>query len=363
MTQGSQPFESGVARSVDVAAIERELASLWAAAKPGTDSGVVRAALCNLLVLAAADENAVSAAVAEIAAAVPHRALVLLDTAETAGISASIAAHCRRTGPASQVCCEQVTVHAPRTASARVASTVLALLVPELPVVCWARDLDALEAPLLTRLARHLDRLIVDGAAATPSQWVSLDVWRRTHAEVAVADLAWERLAIWRELVAGSFDGAPSEARLQEIAAVQVMHGPDAGGAACLLMGWLASRLGWVAMAANACRDARGEPIALACTTDASALGLQSIRLELRDGAQCVVRRDAAARTVAARLEDPSACAVPRTLVPRDAGDAEWVVRLLQRPARNVAYVEALAATARQAGGGGARAATRRPAG
>jgi glucose-6-phosphate dehydrogenase assembly protein OpcA len=338
---------------VDITSIEHELATMWATAKPESGNGIVRAIACNLVVLAATDEADVSAAVAEIAATVPHRALVVIATEqESAPVGAWIAMHCRRTGPEAQVCCEQITVQAPRREAERVASTVLALLVPDLPNVAWLRDPAEIASPVLDRMARHLDRLILDGEAMTASDCAALAAWSRAHPEVAIADLAWERLAVWRELVAGSFDGAPFTGLLAEVASVRVEHGPRSEGAARLLVGWLGSRLGWKIVSPSAGRDARGGAIALERTMLPEASGLQSITLTMRDGTRCRVQRDAAAGAVVARLEHAAACAVPRTLAEPSVGAAAWVVRVLQRPPRNVAYREAMAATAAFGAGG-----------
>jgi len=351
----SDSFSPGEPRTVDVAAIEHELARLWETAKPEAGSGVVRAALCNLIVLSGRDDAAESD-VAEIAAAVPHRALVVAGAAGADGVAAWISAHCRRTGSGSQVCCEQVTVRAAGAASARVASTLLALLMPDLPVVCWLCDASELEAPLLERLGRHLNRLIVDGRGT--ADFTALEAWQRSHPHAAVADLEWERLAVWRELVAGSFDGAPFEALLADIATVRIVHGPTSSGAAALFIGWLASRLGWQGTSATTGRDAAGSTLGIECVADAAARDLRSVSITMRDGTRCQVRREA--EMLVAKLEHADACALPRVVPWRALEDAAWVVRVLQRRARNVAYAEALAAAARRAGGGGGAAAAAR---
>lgn len=348
----SSAFEAAAPRAVDVAAVERELARMWATSTSGADPGVVRAALCNLIVLSGRDEAEASAAIAGIAAAVPHRALVVADAAAASGVEAWISAHCRRTGSGAQVCCEQVTVRAARTAAARVASTLLALLVPDLPVVCWLRCMTDFDDPLLDRLGRHLDRLLVDCEAADGAAFRSLETWRRAHPQVAVADLAWERLAIWRELVAGSFDGEPFEALLANVSQVRLVYGAPAQGGAALLLGWLASRLGWRALSAAAALDAAGNPIAIAGVVETAAHDLRSIVITMRDGSRCEVRHDAAGSLIA-KLEHAAACALPRVLKARADDDAAWVVRLLQRPARNPAYAAALAAAAQRAAGAG----------
>jgi glucose-6-phosphate dehydrogenase assembly protein OpcA len=60
-----------------------------------------------------------------------------------------------------------------------------------------------------------------------------------------VVDLAWLRSTPWRERVAGAFDPLWLRRELGSISGVTVRHHPASTVAAVLLVGWLASRLGW----------------------------------------------------------------------------------------------------------------------
>ena len=60
-----------------------------------------------------------------------------------------------------------------------------------------------------------------------------------------VVDLAWLRSTPWRERVAATFDPAQLRPDLKIVSAVTVRHHPDSTAAGLLLIGWLASRLGW----------------------------------------------------------------------------------------------------------------------
>ncbi len=62
---------------------------------------------------------------------------------------------------------------------------------------------------------------------------------------VYVVDLAWLRSTPWRERVAATFDPSPLRRELAAITSVTVSHHPESRVAAMLLVGWLASRLGW----------------------------------------------------------------------------------------------------------------------
>lgn len=62
---------------------------------------------------------------------------------------------------------------------------------------------------------------------------------------VYVVDLAWLRSTPWRERIAASFDPLRWRAQLATISSVEIRHHPASGAAGLLLLGWLASRLGW----------------------------------------------------------------------------------------------------------------------
>ena len=60
-----------------------------------------------------------------------------------------------------------------------------------------------------------------------------------------VVDLAWLRSTPWRERIAATFDPPNLRPDLQTISAVTIRHHPESAVAGLLLIGWLASRLGW----------------------------------------------------------------------------------------------------------------------
>jgi glucose-6-phosphate dehydrogenase assembly protein OpcA len=60
-----------------------------------------------------------------------------------------------------------------------------------------------------------------------------------------VVDLAWLRSMPWRERIASTFDPPRMRGELGKIEELSVRHHPDSTVAGVLLVGWLASRLGW----------------------------------------------------------------------------------------------------------------------
>jgi hypothetical protein len=63
--------------------------------------------------------------------------------------------------------------------------------------------------------------------------------------ELYVVDLAWLRSTPWRERIAAAFDQPQRRPELDTISAIKVRHHPDSTVAGLLLVGWLATRLGW----------------------------------------------------------------------------------------------------------------------
>ncbi|MCW3004399.1 MAG: hypothetical protein JWQ20_3697 [Conexibacter sp.] len=68
---------------------------------------------------------------------------------------------------------------------------------------------------------------------------------RQLAKQAYIVDLAWLRSTPWRERIAATFDPEPLRPDLQTITSVTIRHHPDSAAAALLLIGWLASRLGW----------------------------------------------------------------------------------------------------------------------
>jgi glucose-6-phosphate dehydrogenase assembly protein OpcA len=115
------------------------------------------------------------------------------------------------------------------------------LVVPDLPTVLWSPQDHPEAVRALLPLAQVMLIDSMDQAEAR-------DGLRRTNAlleSAYVVDLAWLRSIPWRERVAATFDPPPLRPELHTISAVTVRHNADSTTAALLLIGWLASRLGW----------------------------------------------------------------------------------------------------------------------
>lgn len=248
--------------TVDIGAIERELRQLWKenAAEAGGQA-VIRALTLNLVARAA--DSATAELVSEVArsltASHPNRTLLAIVRAgEEAHLEAFVQANCLLAGPGvPQVCGEQVTVDARGAAAGQVASLLLPLLVPDLPVALWLPGPAPFSEPLLARLRGVVDRLIVDSRAFDdPARDLrAMAVFDAAEDKPggarppALSDLAWGELTPWRELTAQFFDTRPLLPHLRRIDHVEIAYVPAGERPnpiqGLLVAGWLAACLGW----------------------------------------------------------------------------------------------------------------------
>jgi glucose-6-phosphate dehydrogenase assembly protein OpcA len=116
-----------------------------------------------------------------------------------------------------------------------------------------------------------------------------------------VVDLAWLRSTPWRERLASAFDPPQMRAELERIETVAIRHHPESSVAALLLVGWLATRLGWEAQPLSANGRALtgmalgggGKAIAirLELAPEQEVRGLQSVAICTDSGRRLALRR------------------------------------------------------------------------
>ncbi|MBP1464503.1 glucose-6-phosphate dehydrogenase assembly protein OpcA [Candidatus Chloroploca sp. M-50] len=252
--------------TVEIGAIERELRQLWSesAEKAPDGQAVIRALTLNLIACThdAAHADRMTDAIQQLTASHPSRAILALlqPDAPEPRLDGFVQANCllsRRGTP--QVCGEQITLDARGSAVQQVASLILALLVPDLPVVLWLSHPDPFADPLLTRLRSVVDRVIVNSQAfAHPTkELVHMAELERAVSSgglalhtFAISDLTWASLTAWRELTAQFFDTRPLLPHLRRIDHVTITYQAPGGAnnpvAGLLFAGWLASSLAWV---------------------------------------------------------------------------------------------------------------------
>jgi len=259
------------AQATTIDALERELARLRrAAVAHARERGqtLARASVLNLVVYSEREVHARRAArtVADLALRHPSRAIVLLGDRDRAGIVASVQLHCHvpQSDGAQPVLYEQILARVRGDFDERVASVVIPLLVPDLPVFLWWTGTPPSDAQHLDDLVTLADRFIIDSADFARAGQTLPEVARLARHRVAITDLNWARLTHWRELVAQFFDVPAWRPFLDQITGVRAGFAVDMDGRdihpsqALLLLGWLSSRLGWRPIDALAPSEAGG---------------------------------------------------------------------------------------------------------
>lgn len=165
------------------------------------------------------------------------------------------------------------------------------LLLRDVPALVWSPAIDRtrLQATLPLAEAALLDTVTAQPLATALPTVCALT--EQTH----VVDLAWLRSVPWRERVAALFDPPSWRARLEDIDGIQVRHHPRSQAVALLLVGWLASRLGWTPqplapsqarerLQARATSRTRQISVRLDPASNQTAPGLAGITITTRDG-------------------------------------------------------------------------------
>jgi glucose-6-phosphate dehydrogenase assembly protein OpcA len=208
------------------------------------------------LVVALDDQHRVTACdklVAGLAASHPLRAvLVHLHGGGGPGIldaDVTVEAHKLLTGFPVQR--EQVLLHVRGQAAHHLSSLVEPLLVNDVPTYLWWSGRHRLDEAIVQDAISFSDVLVVDsgkfehpidallelaGLAADP------------QAPVGVADFRWGRVWPWRDAIGqffGPADRRPLLGAMQEVTMQGAGSGPAARAGAALIVGWLASALGW----------------------------------------------------------------------------------------------------------------------
>jgi len=232
---------------MSVGQIERELGKL----RTNEDGTLaLRSSMLNLIVVT--DEESapdISDSVSKLAGRHPARAVVLVaDPEGEENVDVGLSAFCNvRGGGGAQVCAEQVTIHAEGPPARHLESLAGPLLIPDLPVFLWYPGEFSPHSYGFAAMADLADRVIVDSAASESHEACLREIaaFVEDPATPAIGDLQWVGLSPWRSLLADTF-GAPERAGdLEKIERAEVLYAPGGENRALLLVGWLASTLGW----------------------------------------------------------------------------------------------------------------------
>jgi glucose-6-phosphate dehydrogenase assembly protein OpcA len=185
----------------------------------------------------------------------PCRAIVIAaepDSGE-ARLDAYASTRCQiSTRGSKRICGEQITIEAAGAAVENVSTAVVPLLVPDVPVFLWWKDIPHDEDKLFDRLAATADRVVIDSSAFDrPHEDLLRLAEILSRGELSLSDLNWGRLTSWRSLVASFWDVADYRDSLAHVERVRIEYDPpdraheSVAPKALLALGWLASCLGW----------------------------------------------------------------------------------------------------------------------
>jgi glucose-6-phosphate dehydrogenase assembly protein OpcA len=341
---------------VDPAAIEGEFNRIWKETSlAGYDESAVRLRVVNFVAVGA--DDAATERFERVMNVLPEhhpcRGVLVTMTAGASGIESSIYAHCLRVdGGSRHLCAEVVELRGGPGDEAALASVVLNLLVPELPVAVWLLAPFEPETRLVADLLDAADSVFVD-SAGVPEAMSHLERLARAAAdhEVALCDLAWSRYDTWRALVAQLFDGPEGAQRLDRVESISVVGGErEASTAALLIAGWLVAQLelqladaerAGGSLRATLYDGSRGVRLGVVPDTRHN-LELASVTIRA-DGVDFVVQYHAESGHMHVREEWPDG-PVHRTLAPTATDDASVFAQALDDSSGPQLYARALAA-------------------
>jgi glucose-6-phosphate dehydrogenase assembly protein OpcA len=237
-------------KTVPLNQVDRELSRIWAT--QGEDRLATRASTFNFLVYAAGNTVGLEDAIGAVAVQYPCRTVVIIDdpSIPSDGVQAEVTAYCPlvQGGQPATVCCEYVTLRSTGETLRELYTTVLPLLIPELPTYLWWQGDFQVNDHLFVGLRSLAERLMVD--SGTTGSWANLVTLAQLEGEtkpIGMGDLNWWRLLPWREITAKAFDNPQRLASLSQVLSLELEYTAAEGNAAqpLLYLLWLAQSLGW----------------------------------------------------------------------------------------------------------------------
>jgi glucose-6-phosphate dehydrogenase assembly protein OpcA len=248
-----------VSQGIDVGRLEKELAASWQSEAGAEEASVTRVCVLNLIVYASHEEDRaqLDELLDEVTARTPSRALVLISNrvSPEAKLEAYVSTRCQAESKgAKQVCGEQITIEASGAQVETAASAIEPLIVPDVPVFLWWKDIPHEEDKLFNRLVELSDRVVIDSLVFDHPhddlrRLAQIISERRQY--LLVSDVNWGRLTSWRNLIAGFWDVADYRPHLDALDHVSIDFDPpdvaagESAAQALLVVGWMASRLKW----------------------------------------------------------------------------------------------------------------------
>lgn len=318
------------------------------------DASSVRLRLLNLVAIGAAAgaEQAFERVMEVMPQRYPCRGILASLAPDASDVTASISAHCWRVGTGRRhVCSEEVVLRGGPDHGRALASAVLALLIPEVPVEVWLVESCDLTGDLTEELLEAADRVFVDSARTDEPLKAYEDALAiRDDRAIVVSDFAWQRLEAWRALVAQIFDSAESLRQLATLQSIEIVGGAGRPSSeALLLAGWFVSRLSLSpadvtelvgGFSATLYDGTRG--VSLSASADSDGVAMREVRLRT-EGASFLIQLHADSGHIHVREEWPDSSA-RRTVATSPTDDAEVMLRALDEGSGTTVEGEAMRA-------------------
>jgi len=329
-----------------VAKAEAELSAFWAAATDEGGTPKARAATLNFVAVSVpAEVDNLRAAIEDLASTRAGRVFLMTVDGRLAPweLDTDVSPVCHKEGD-TVVCYDRIELRFGAVAAARGASVLSALALSEVPTIVELGK--GAPATLADALVKGADRLIVDSAHTSVGRIAELA--GKTRAPLG--DRAFVRTFSWREFVARFFDEAPGAERA--IGRVEIERTTaERSDPAALLLGWLASRLGWRFESDTLARDAEGMPVEIVVKAPAGqelAPGeIAAIRLTTAIDNRplfCGCQRKQGERVVRWTMSGPRSVAHEYAIGHRDEG---WVLlKAIDSPEADPVYRAAVMAAA-----------------
>jgi glucose-6-phosphate dehydrogenase assembly protein OpcA len=237
---------------------DRRVAARLAETEPGDPGSLkvrTRTSVLTLIVVADTEETRAraTAAVTALAGRHPSRAIILApgDPDGPATFEARIDAACQvPPRGTTEICTEEIVVRVGGELAQHLSSTIAPLTIHDLPAVLWWPDDAPFGSPVFADLAEECDRVLVDSGGFRGDGVASmLSMADAVNEGYVVHDIAWMRLELWRELLAGLFDHPLLQPELRRLTSVRVDVARPGSVTrltrAALFIGWLAAMLDW----------------------------------------------------------------------------------------------------------------------
>jgi glucose-6-phosphate dehydrogenase assembly protein OpcA len=200
-----------------------------------------------------AEERRAQRAAKEINGQHPATAIVIRDSPGMGAgkIQAAIATDKHGSEVGGPVQCEIVTLRVRGAAGDHLAGLVAPLLPSGVPTYLWWVGTPPFGKRELGEALRICDAVVVDSARFTAPYRSFLELTElasSSHRRIGIADFQWARLEPWREAIAQFFSPSDRRPFLGGVTEIGIDYAGEGRGnrvAAALLMGWIASALGW----------------------------------------------------------------------------------------------------------------------